>query len=274
MNPLAAFGRDRTHWLVSVAVLDAVNARAPEMSDHGSYFTATAISHNFGSPVLWLAMIAAAVIAFAQGREPEPLRRGDGAIVLAGLVAALLPMPRAGALMVAAIGACLVLTALAGSRAWRAGVVLSALAGTLVWGHFVLALVGRFVLPIDGALAGLFGQVVQTGNVLRFPDSNETMVIADGCSSLHNVTVALLLWATLTQLLEIRLSRASLGVCLAAILANVAVNVVRLVTLVHHRAAFDYWHSGGGGALFAWAGLTASAVIVYGGCFALAPRRV
>ena len=274
MNRLAALARDRVHWLVSVAVLDAVNARAPEMIDHGSYFTANALSHNFGSPVVWFAIVAAAMIAFASNAPTEPLRRGDCLMIAAGLIAALAPMPRAGALMVAAIGLWLALAAPGRSRARRCGVVLSALAGTLVWGHLVLALVGRYVLPIDGALAGLFGHVVQTGNVLRFPGSDEMMVIADGCSSLHNVTLALLLWASLTQLLDIGLSRASLAVCLGAIVANVAVNVGRLITLVHHHGSFGYWHSGAGGALFAWAGLVASAVIVYGGCYALAPRRV
>ncbi len=274
MNPLAALGRDRAHWLVSVAVLDAVNARAPEMVDHGSYFTATALSHNFGNPVLWFAVAVAAMIAFTADARSEPLRRGDALAIGAGLIAALLPMPRAGALLVAAIGAWLVLSSSAGSRALRSGVVLSALAGTLVWGHLVLALAGRFVLPLDGALAGLFGQVVQDGNVLRFPGTGDLMVIADGCSSLHNVTIALLLWATVTQLLEIPVSRASLVVCAGAILANVAVNIGRLVTLVHHHGSFGYWHSGTGGALFAWAGLMASALIVYGGCYVLAPRRV
>ncbi len=250
---------DRTHWFAAIGSVSAANV----------LWSQSSAVH----PVIWFALFAIAVIGF-ETASPEALRRNDFIIIIMLLAAILLPAPAFSALALIAAGGWLALTSQAGSRGRRVGAVLLGLTAPLIWGHVVFAAVGPELMAIDTRFASLISGTVAQGNLLSFNSDGLPMAVGFACSSLHNVTQAVLLWAAMTQLLKLPFSRASLLVCGGAIAANVLVNGLRLTVIAHNREDFAFWHLGRGGSMFAWGGVIAVLLVVVGGCHALAARRV
>ncbi|MFM5930032.1 MAG: hypothetical protein ACKOPQ_03900 [Novosphingobium sp.] len=272
---LAISGRDRVHWLAVAGLVAACNGIASHLlaafADRG---VVGAIASTGGvNPIFWFAMFAVLTMAFepAAGR---PLSRADRLVVGTVVMLAMLPVVSTGSLGVLIAGGWLVWTGARGSRDRRVGVVLLALTASLIWGHFALMLLGDRIVSLDGGFVGWLAGTTAQGNLVSFSDGGRPMLIAYGCSSMHNITMALQFWAATTQLLRIPFGLRSLLVALAAVVANVFVNGLRLATLAHNQAEFDYWHVGGGGALFAWLAVAAVVVTVMVGFHASAPRRV
>lgn len=272
---LIGLGRDRAHWLVVAALVAACNGLA------GSLFSAVARKGPVGAlfdtgginPIFWFALLVAGAIAF-EPDEPVPSDRRDWVVIAAVLLLAALPVVSAGSAGVLLAAAWLGWTSPAGSRGRRAALVLLALTASLIWGHFALMFLGDRIVALDGGFVGWLAGTESQGNIVGFSDAGKPMMIAYGCSSLHNLTMALQLWVAMTQLLRIPFGWKSALVGLAAVVANVFVNGLRLATIAHNRESFDYWHTGGGGALFAWAAVVTVAAVVMLGCHALAPRRI
>ncbi|MFM5950726.1 MAG: archaeosortase/exosortase family protein, partial [Novosphingobium sp.] len=247
---ILAPGRDRVHWLVIAALVAACNGVAsPVFLAIESKGLVPALLNTFGlSPIFWFVMFIAAGIAFEEERESR-LSRFDTGIVAAVLALAFIPIVSAGSAAVLLAGAWLTVSSAAGSRGRRAGIVLLALTTSLIWGHLFLAMLGDRIVSIDGRFVAWLAGTEAQGNLVGFSDGGKPMMIAYGCSSLHNLTMAIQFWVAITQLLRIPLGRGSLLVLAAAVVGNVLVNGVRLATIAHNRDQFDYWHTGGGGML-------------------------
>ncbi len=272
---LKALGRDRIHWFVVVAVIAACNGYAAIIFDsiRQRGFIGALLAGFAVSPVFWFALLVAAVIAFAPD-DVTPMRRGDGLIIAVMAILALLPIQAAAAvaLLIAAIW--MLLTSPRASRGRRVGAVLLALTTSLIWGHVMLMLLGDVLVRLDARFVAWLAGSTAHDNLVDFTSGGGNMMIAYACSSLHNMTMAIQMWVAMTALLRIPVGPKSLLVGLAAVVANVMVNGIRLTTIAHDRAAYDYWHIGAGGAMFAWLAVVVVAFVVMFGCYALAPRRV
>ena len=272
---ILAPGRDRVHWLVVAALVAACNGvAAPVFLSVESKGLVPSLLNTFGlSPIFVFVMFIAAAIAFENEGESR-LGRFDIGVLGLVLVLAFVPIVSAGSAAVLLAGAWLTFSSTAGSRGRRTGIVLLALTTSLIWGHLFLALLGDRIVSIDGRFVAWLAGTEAQGNLVGFSDGGKPMMIAYGCSSLHNLTMAIQFWVGITQLLRIPLGRGSLLVLAAAVIGNVLVNGVRLATIAHNRDQFDYWHTGGGGMLFGWIAVITVAAIVMMGSHALAPRRL
>lgn len=272
---LSAFGRDRVQWLAVAALVAACNGISGTLL--ATFARDGLLASLFGTgginPIFWFAMLAAGIIAFEPDRDAPPTS-ADWLVIAATFALALLPVVSAGSAGVLLAGGWLWLTGSAGSRSRRAGLVLLALTASLIWGHIVLMLIGDRLVALDGSFVAWLAGTSATGNLVQFDDGGRPMMIAYGCSSMHNLTMALQFWVAMTQLLRIPFGPKSLLIALAAALANILVNGARLATIAHNRADFDYWHTGGGGTIFAWIAVITVAAVVMLGCNALAPRRL
>lgn len=228
------------------------------------------------NPALWFALFAIGSIA-AESDEAEDARSAmtalDWMVFVAVLGTAFIPIPVAGAVGVFLAGLWLMPSGQKGSRARRIGVVALALTSMLIWGRAVLVLAGGPVLSLDASFVAWLAGTTAQGNLVYFAGEAQPFVIGFGCSSMDNMTLAVLFWAAMTQLLRIPLDRRSVLLCVVAMGANLFVNVLRLTVIAHKQQYYEYWHSGPGGMLFAWAGLAVVAVIVGVGCVRLADRR-
>lgn len=212
------------------------------------------------SAICWLALLIVLEIV----REPAPAprwRRADRPIAMAAIALALLPSGPVAAIALAGIALWLALTSAAGTRGRRAGLVLFALTGTLVWGRLVLALEPQALLAGDAWLAGRIAHVPVRGNLIL---AGEGVIIEPACSSLHNISLALVLWTALVARFVQRITPLlviSLG---AAVLATAALNLVRIAALARYPAWFDWLHDGTGAVLFGLASLAVSGLLI--GC--------
>lgn len=271
----ALLGRDRAQWLVVVALVAACNGvAAPVLIALERKGWLGALFDTGGvNPIFWFTGLVAAGIAFEPGAE-ERLDRWD--LMVAGLVLALafLPIVSAGSAGVLLAGVWLFVRSAAGTRARRAAIVLLALTTSLVWGHFFLMFLGDRIVMLDGRFVAWLAGTSAEGNLVANVGGPGRILIAYGCSSLHNITMAIQFWVAMTQLLRIPMSPKVVLLGLAAVVGNVLVNGLRLATIAHNPDRFDYWHTGGGGTIFAWAAVFTVAAIVMAGCNALAPRRL
>jgi hypothetical protein len=268
---------DRTSWLALATIVAGVNALATTLLDSFARgWVYTLLDLGGVNPALWFALFAIARIAAEPNSAVDPapaMTLLDWAVFASVLAAAFMPVPLVGAAGVLAAALWLLLRGRAGSRARRVGVVTLALTSTLIWGRAVLVLVGEPLLSLDAAFVAWLAGTHSQGNLVYFAGEAQPFVIGFACSSMHNMTLAVLFWASLTQLLQIPIDRRAVSLCLAAMGVNLLVNGLRLAMIAHNQHAYDYWHSGPGGSLFAWAGLAAVAVVVGIGCVKLADRR-
>lgn len=221
---------------------------------------------------IWFAFAGCYLIAREDG-PAEPARSTDFAIAACTGIAALIPFAEAANLAVFAGGVYFGLTSRAGTRTRRIGIVLLAMSGTMIWGRIVLALFSPVLLPLDGALVSALAGTNASGNVVEFVDGNR-FVIGKGCSSVHNLTFAVLLWGTVTQLLALPITGRQIMVCVFAMVATAMVNVCRLVTIALFPARFEFLHAGDGGAMFGWASMLVAAAIIGRGAYVEARRPV
>ncbi len=210
---------------------------------------------------IWFALFALFAIAREEGGH-EVSSLADCAVVLAMLGASLVPVVLAGSLAVFAGGLWFAITAPSGSRARRIGIVLLALSSTLLWGRIILLTFGDAMLAADGQFVAALAGTSAEGNMVRFADARGDFMIGAPCSSVHNMTFAILLWASVTQLLGLTVTARIALVCIVAMVANLMVNGIRLALIALYPDQFETLHNGEAALAFGWAGLVVAGLVV------------
>ena len=129
----------------------------------------------------------------------------------------------------------LVSTDLSTSR--RGAVILLATTVPMLWSRILFQFFSGEILWADASLVGWLLGTHRSGNVVDFADNSARLVILQGCSSLANVSLALLCWVTLSQLVVHRKSVYDPLWCLLACTSVVAVNVTRIAI-----SGLSEWH--------------------------------
>jgi exosortase/archaeosortase family protein len=224
------------------------------------------------SAFVWFALYAVARIAL-EDRERKPATRLDRAVAGLGLLAAFVPIDWAGSLAVLGIGLYLAFTSGAGTAERRLAIVLLALTATLIWGRVLIRVVAPSLLDLEAAFVGQISGTGASGNLVGFRGGGH-FILGPPCSSLHNMSLAVLFWGSLGQLLRQPVTGRSLLVCLAGMATMLAGNLVRLAMIALYPSSFDWLHDGGGAQIFGWSSLLfSSLVIVYGFALIADPAR-
>jgi exosortase/archaeosortase family protein len=234
------------------------------------YGWAAAAFDLFGiSAILWVAL-AAGLNILGEDDGSTPLRRGDVAVAILLLLAALLPTAPASSVALTGAALWAALTAAPRTPLRRAAIVFLAMTGAILWGRLLLAGFSRPLLDIDAVfVAGTLG-VEHQGNMLWSADGATRLIVAPGCSSMQGISLAILLWATMNQFFRVRFSWGSVGYCLAAVAATIAVNVLRIGAMLHWPAHFEAIHHGWGMQIAMWTTLA----LVAGICLFGARREI
>lgn len=119
----------------------------------------------------------------------------------------------------------------------RGGIVLLAATVPMLWSRLLFNLFAKLILEIDAALVGWVLGTHRTGNVVEFADHSGSLAIFPPCSSLANVSLALLCWITISQFARHKWRPQDIFWCLLACFSVVAVNVLR-ISLMGVSAAF------------------------------------
>lgn len=258
----------------AAGVLAALNAQADHIILDLSWQRPVDALFNLGgiSAVMWAAMLAAWRIG-GDGRRPLK-GSADRAILAVVVFLSFVPISyaaQAGLLLCA----CYLLTTADrhNDGEWRSAIVLLALTGPLIWGRLLLRLFETPILALDAHLVGAVIGTRVDGNIVRFAVGGDRFIIGDPCSSVHNMSLAIVLWTTAAMLFRIRVDRRYLMVGVAMAGLMFALNIVRLSILGLFPAHFDYLHVGGGAVLFGWAGLLGAALLAGKGIIDAAARQ-
>lgn len=216
------------------------------------------------SAIVWFAIATLFAISSEATVEPA-MRHADKAVASLALFLSFAPLNFAAAIGLLLCGTYLAATSAPGSADRRIAIVMLALTGPLIWGRFLLALMGPFLLDFDAGMAGLLAGVPVQGNVVNLRGESGVLYVALGCSSVHNMSLAVLLFVALTQALRLRYTPLLLLTGAGAALAMAMVNVLRLATMARFPQYFDLVHTGWGGTVFGTVSFVAAgAVIAWG----------
>ena len=218
-----------------------------------------AIASLFGvSAVIWIALVALVDLG-GDGKGPRP-GRTDWWLCGAALACCLLPTGWEAGLALLGLSTVSIIRFSPGSPERRLGVIGLALTGPLLFGPLVLAYFGSEMLRFDAAFVSLLSGYPSSGNVVEFADpamraAGKQMVIYAGCSSFHNISLVGVLFAVVTQTLNVPLTRSMWFLAAAMVAVIVAINAGRLTAIATFPQHFDFLHTGLGGQLIGFVGL-------------------
>jgi len=118
----------------------------------------------------------------------------------------------------------------------RGASILLAVTVPMLWSRMLFHFFASYILAADALLVSWLLGTRRTGNLVEFADKSGQLVIFPLCSSLANVSLALLCWVTFSQIVSHK-SRYDFLWCLLACAAVVAVNVTRMTIL-----GISEWH--------------------------------
>ena len=257
----------------AAGVLAALNAEAGQIISTLTFLSPLdAIAGLAGiSAVIWAAMAATWKIG-TESRRPFG-GSTDAAVLAAVLALSFLPLSFAGQAGLLLCGVYLLITSPPQDAGRRAALVLLALTGPLIWGRILLNLFATPILAFDAHIvAGAIGTKVD-GNVFSAATAGQRFVIGNLCSSVHNISLAIVLWTTAAMLFNIRIDRRYVAVGAAMVVFMFGLNIARLATIGLFPAYFTYLHFGTGAALFGWAGLISAALLAGIGVVHAAERQ-
>jgi exosortase/archaeosortase family protein len=200
-----------------------------------------AILATFGISVLvWIACFIAVSLLLRQ--PPEPVTRNDLILGVAVTVAVLIPSAKVSWIALTGLGLYGLRCFEAGAPARRAAFVILAVTVPMFWSRLVFAMLSDLILQADAILVSLIAGTERVGNTVGFADNSGYLVILPACSSLTDVSLAVLGWALFTQALTRRPSLKDVWWCLAACSAVIVINVTRIALIGLHPEHFELIH--------------------------------
>jgi len=217
-----------------------------------------AVLGTFGISVLvWVACFIA--VSLLLRLPPGPVTRNDLILGLAITAAVLVPSANASWIALTGLGLYGLHCFEPGAPARRAAFVIVAVTVPMFWSRLVFEMLSDLILQADTILVSLIVGTERVGNTIEFADNSGYLFILPGCSSLANVSLAVLGWALFTQALTRRPSLKDVWWCLAACAAVIVINVTRIALMGLHPEHFELLHGAVGASVASFLGL---AVIV------------
>lgn len=206
-----------------------------------------------------------------EGRPQRRAGRSDLALALVVTGANLLPAASAVWLSTTAAALYIWATSRDDDSLFAAATVLLAIALNGYWGPLAFNLFAAQILQADAALVGTVLSAAQDHIVWRETiigtPGGHSIIVYGPCSSFHNISLGLLCWVTVTKLARTNWIRSDFFVALAICATVILFNATRLSILALGPENFEYWHSGRGADLFAWATTLALLAISLWGAF-------
>ncbi|QFU17883.1 hypothetical protein GDR74_17610 [Microvirga thermotolerans] len=181
-------------------------------------------------------------LSFLLRDPPQPVSRADRVVAALALAALLLPVVPISWLALSGLTVYIVKSSAPSSFMHRGAWILLAMTVPMLWGRLLFAVFSDAILRGDAALVGWLVGTPRIGNAIQFADGSGYLWIAPACSSLANVSLAVLCWVTLAKVENRPSSWRDAGWILAAACAVIAVNVVRIGLLGLYRESFETLH--------------------------------
>lgn len=128
----------------------------------------------------------------------------------------------------------------------RGALILLALTAPMLWSRLLFQLFAKPILDIDATLVSLILGTDRIGNMVGFLDKSGYEVVLPPCSSLANMSLALLCWVTITQWVGHRWVAKDVFWAALACLTVITVNVTRISLMGLSHRHYEYIHSSWG----------------------------
>lgn len=198
------------------------------------------------SIIVWISCVAG--IALILQDRTARIRSSDLAIGAAFVVLVILPIGPLSWLAVTALGLYLLLsTDVPSSR--RGALILVATCVPMLWSRLLFQFFADLILQIDASLVSTLLHTRRSGDIVDFADGSGVLVILPACSSLANVSLAVLCWVTVSQSVGHKRSAYDPFWCLLACMSVIAVNVTRISFMGLSQWHYMTFHSSWGAAV-------------------------
>jgi exosortase/archaeosortase family protein len=260
----------RSHLYSGLVVVGFANGASDRIaSSVGRDGAATALLNMLGvSLVVWAA--GAAVLSLLLRAKQHPVQRMDIAVAAAASMAFLLPVPQLSWLALTGTAVWLAVTTADGPTR-RAAILLGAITVPMFWARLLFAVLSGPILAIDAKLVGWIVGTQSDRNAIPFADGSGVLFLEPACSSLTNVSLAMLCGVLVVKLYDQAWSPAIVRTIFAACAATVAINVVRISLIGILPAYYDVIHGPVGATLAEWTANFAVVAIYAGAMRSNAP---
>lgn len=242
--------RDLFLWLCAIIVFNQLLAGQLQSASAGRLIAELAAASVF-QIMAWFAIFR--LLSLSDRTEAAEI--WDVLIALALCLPLFLPTART--IKVLALGAAvfIYLRGRSDPKLRAAGVVLAALTIQEYWGNIVFDMFALPLLRAETAVVGtlmhaLRAGTVWHGNIISGP-SGFGIIVYSGCSSFHNLSLAMLCWLTVSRIRNQDWRPRDFLTGLAIGAAMIACNVVRLCLMAWNAGSYEYWHNGAGAQTFA-----------------------
>jgi hypothetical protein len=202
------------------------------------------------SAIVWVAWVLSLVFLL---RSPmQPVNRSDWLVASGALLAFLVPVVPLSWLALAALAIHLLRTSSRSSLLHRSAWILLALTVPMFWARLLFAILSDTILQGDAMLVGWLVGTPRTGNAIQLADGSGYLWIAPACSSLANVSLAILCWVTVSKSVGRSGSLRDVGWVVLACAAVIAINVTRISLIGLYPAYFDLLHGPVGATVASW----------------------
>jgi hypothetical protein len=251
-RPAAATFLSRNELFAGLALVGFANGISERASsavaDTG---IAAALVSTFDiSAIVWVAWGLSLVFLL---RSPlQPVSRSDWLVASGALLAFLGPVAPLSWLALTALAIHLLRTSPHASLLHRGAWILLALTVPMFWSRLLFAILSDSILQGDAILVGWLVGTPRTGNAIQLADGSGYLWIAPACSSLANVSLAILCWVAVSKAVGRSGSLWDVGWVALACAAVVAINVTRISLIGFYPAYFDLLHGPVGATVASW----------------------
>jgi exosortase/archaeosortase family protein len=128
----------------------------------------------------------------------------------------------------------------------RGALILLAMTAPMLWSRLLFQIFAKPILDIDASLVSHLLGTPRTGNMVGFLDGSGQMIVLPPCSSLANMSLALLCWVTITQWVGHRWTGRDVFWAALACASVIAVNVTRISFMGYSHRHYELIHSSWG----------------------------
>ncbi|QIG51836.1 hypothetical protein G5V57_31500 [Nordella sp. HKS 07] len=192
------------------------------------------------SAIVWVSIAVGCAYLFKQSESKNSRR--DVGLAIAISFAFLIPITALSWVAVSVLSAYLIVTSPGDSYAKRGAWILFTVTVPMFWSRVIFSVLSEHILQFDAILVSNLLDTERAGNAVAFADGSGYLWIAPGCSSLMNVSLAVLCGTVFSQMWPRKRPLQSISLVAFAAAAVVMINAVRLALIGTYPQYFETLH--------------------------------